>query len=143
MLHTFLQNAVNDLKSLIEINLLDIADIKVANHEAIFSRLEGKNNLIESFKSNKSNADIEMQKLLKAHPNKGIESLLDAEAMAIIDEMRTNLTHLRDLNKHYAKSVIAVSEFYNSLINAMIPSQKVGYSNKSFAKVDFATSIEA
>ena len=143
MLHTFLRNADNDLKSLIEINLLDIADIKVANHEAIFSRLEAKNNLIESFKENKSNADAEMQKMLKAHPNKEIKELLDAEALDIAYEMQSSLIRLRDLNKHYAKSVIAVSEFYNSLINTMIPSQKVGYSNKSFAKVDFAESIEA
>ncbi len=143
MLHTFLNNAVSDLKSLIEISLLDMQDIKVANHDAIFSRLERKNSLIESFKDNKANADSQMQMLLKAHPNKGIADLLDENAMKIIDEMRTNLTKLRDLNKRYARSVIAVSEFYNSLINKMIPSQKIGYSNKSFAKVDFAASIEA
>lgn len=143
MLHTFLKNTNNDLISLIEINLLDIADIKVANHEAIFSRLETKNNLIESFKANKSNADAEMRKLLEAHPNKKVEELLDTEAKEIVYKMQSNLMRLRDLNKRYAKSVIAVSEFYNSLINTMIPSQKVGYSNKSFAKVDFAESIEA
>lgn len=143
MLHIFLQNAVANLKSLIEISNLDMQDIRVANHEAIFSRLESKNNLVESFKTNKSSADSEMQKMLQSHPNKGITELLDENAMIIIDEMRVKLQELRDLNKHYAKSVIAVSEFYNSLINTMIPSQKVGYSNKSFAKVDFATSIEA
>lgn len=142
MLHTFLNNAVNDLKSLIEISLLDMQDIKEAKHEAIFSRLESKNNLIESFKNNKSKADEQMQKLLKAYPNNSIETLLDENAMIIIDEMRNKLQELRSLNKHYARSVIAVSEFYNSLVNAMIPSQKIGYSSKSFAKVDFAASIE-
>lgn len=143
MLHTFLQNAVDNLKSLIEISLQDIADIKEARHDAIFARLESKNSLVDSFKTNKSSADSEMQKMLQSHPNKGIAELLDENAMIIIDEMRVKLQELRDLNRHYAKSVIAVSEFYSSLVNAMIPSQKVGYSNKSFAKVDFATSIEA
>lgn len=142
MLHTFLNNATQDLKSLIDISNLDLADIKEAKHEAIFARLESKNALIDSFKANKNSADSEMQKLIKAYPNKKIEDLLDAKAMAIIDEMRLNLTTLRALNKHYARSVIAVREFYNGLINAMIPSQNVGYSNKSFAKVDFAESIE-
>ena len=137
MLHTFLSNATQNLQSLIDISILDMQDIREANHEAIFARLESKNALIDSFKSNKSNADAEMQKLLKAHPNKKIEELLDEKAMNIIDEMRTNLVKLRTLNKNYARSVIAVREFYDSLVNSMIPSQKVGYSNKSFAKVDF------
>ena len=137
MLHTFLSNATQNLQSLIDISILDMQDIREANHEAIFARLESKNALIDSFKSNKSNADAEMQKLLKAHPNKKIEDLLDEKAMNIIDEMRTNLVKLRTLNKNYARSVIAVREFYDSLVNSMIPSQKVGYSNKSFTKVDF------
>ena len=137
MLHTFLINATQDLQTLIDISILDMNDIKEANHEAIFARLETKNALIDSFKSNKSNADAEMQKLIKAHPNNKIEELLDEKAMAIIDEMRLNLTKLRTLNKNYARSVIAVREFYDSLVNSMIPSQKVGYGNKSVAKVDF------
>lgn len=137
MLHTFLQNAVSDLKSLIEINKLDMQDIKKANHEAIFSRLESKNNLIDSFKNHKSLADLEMQKMLKNHPNKSIEELLDARAMDIIDDMRSSLQELRKLNKSYARCVIAVSEFYGSLINAMMPHQKTGYNNNSYANVDF------
>lgn len=137
MLHTFLQNAVSDLKSLIEINKLDMQDIKKANHEAIFSRLESKNNLIDSFKNYKSLADLEMQKMLKNHQNKSIEELLDARAMDIIDDMRSSLQELRKLNKSYARCVIAVSEFYGSLINAMMPHQKTGYNNNSYANVDF------
>lgn len=137
MLHTFLQNAVNDLQSLIEINKLDMQDIKEANHEAIFSRLESKNNFIDSFKNNKSLADNEMQKMMKTYPNKSIEELLDEKAMGIIDEMRFSLKELRKLNKSYARAVIAVSEFYASLVNAIVPSQKVGYGNDSYASVDF------
>lgn len=100
MLHTFLSNATQDLQTLIDISILDMNDIKEANHEAIFARLETKNALIDSFKSNKSNADAEMQKLIKTHPNNKIEELLDEKAMAIIDEMRLNLMKLRTLNKN-------------------------------------------
>lgn len=133
MLHTFLQNAVNDLQALIAINKLDMQDIKEANHEAIFSRLESKNNHIDSFKNNKTLADTEMQKMMKNYPNKSIEELLDAKAMEIIDEMRSSLEELRNLNKSYAKSVIAVSEFYASLVNAIMPSQKISYGNNAYA----------
>lgn len=142
MLHTFLSNATEDLKSLISITALDMQDIKEANHDAIFSRLESKNNLIDSFKNNKSKADAEMQKLLKAYPNKKIEELLDEKAMMIIDEMRKNLIELRNLNKNYARSVIAVSEFYSSLVNAIIPNHNVGYGKGAMARVDFM-SVEA
>lgn len=142
MLHTFLSNATEDLKSLISITTLDMQDIKKANHEAIFARLESKNNLIDSFKNNKNLADNEMKKLIQAYPNKKIEELLDEKAMIIIDEMRTNLNELRTINKHYARSVIAVGEFYSSLVNAIIPSHNVGYGKGAMAKVDFM-SVEA
>lgn len=131
MLHTFLSKAVCDLKSLLEINALDMSDIKEANHEAIFARLESKNNFISSFKENKSLADNEMRKLAKSYPNKSIEELLDDEAMLLIDDMRTSLKELKEANKQYAKSVLAVYEFYNSLVESIIPSQKVGYLDNS------------
>lgn len=142
ILHKFLNDAVCDLQSLIDINNLDLQDIKEANHDAIFSRLESKNNLIVSFENNKHNADNEMIKLTKRFPNKSIEELLDDRAMELIDLMRTNLKTLRELNKNYAKSVVAVYEFYNSLVESILPSEKVGYSNKSFSKVDLVN-IEA
>ncbi|MGX3010603.1 hypothetical protein ACWIUD_03425 [Helicobacter sp. 23-1044] len=138
MLHSYLQNAVSDLVALIEISILDMEDIKKAKHEAIFSRLDAKNNLIESFKINKSKADSAMREMMAKHPNKGIDELLDENAMKIIDEMRTSLKELRVLNKAYAKSVIAVSEFYNSLVGAIMPNQ-VGqkYGNISANHADF------
>lgn len=132
MLHLHLQNANNDLKSLIEISLKDIADIKEAHHEAIFARLDGKNNCIDSFKNHKNLADSAMRDLLSKHPNKGIAELLDEKAMELIDEMRLNLKELRALNKSYARSVIAVSEFYNSLVDAIMPS-----ANYSYGKADY------
>lgn len=141
MLHSYLQSANNDLKSLIEISLQDIADIKEARHEEIFARLEGKNNLIQSFKNNKDLADSAMREIMAKHPNKGIAELLDENAMALIDEMRVSLKELRTLNKNYARSVIAVSEFYGSLINAIIPNQQANYgygkANYKNANADF------
>lgn len=141
MLHSHLQNANIALKSLIEISLQDIDDIKEARHEEIFARLEGKNNLISDFKNHKDLADSAMREMIAKHPNKGIADLLDENAMALIDEMRLNLKELRTLNKNYARSVIAVSEFYGSLINAIIPNQRnygYGYrANYENANTDF------
>lgn len=142
MLHTFLNKAVCDLKSLLEINALDMSDIKEANHEAIFARLKSKNNFISSFKENKNLADNEMRKLAKSYPNKSIEELLDDKAMLLIDDMRTSLKELKEANKQYAKSVLAVYEFYNSLVESIIPSQKAGYLDNSSANANIIN-IEA
>lgn len=136
MLHKFLSDAVSDLEYLIEISNLDIKDIKEANHEAIFSRLESKNSTIFSFEKNKDLARDEMLKLSKENPSKNIEELLDSQTITLIDTMRDDLKILRDLNRNYAKSVVAVYEFYNSLLESIMPSQRDGYSNKSYSKVD-------
>ena len=42
MLHTYINGAIADLKALIELTQLDNADIQIANHEAIFERLDQK-----------------------------------------------------------------------------------------------------
>lgn len=136
MLHTFLSDAVSDLEYLIEISNLDIKDIKEANHEAIFSRLESKNNAVISFEKNKELFKMEMIKIAEQNPNKSVEELLDSTTSALMDKLRDGLITLRNLNKHYAKSVVAVYEFYNSLLESVIPSQRYGYSNKSYSKLD-------
>lgn len=136
MLVKFLSDAVYNLEELIRISNLDMQDIKEANHDAIFQRLESKNNAIMMFDRNKDLAHDAMLKLSKENPNKNIEELLDSEVVVLIDRMREGLKTLRELNKNYARSVIAVYEFYNSLLESIIPSQRDGYSNKVYSKVD-------
>lgn len=136
MLIKFLSDAISNLEELIKISNLDMQDIKEANHEAIFERLESKNNAIYMFDYNKDLARDAMFKLSKENPNKSIEEILNPEALILIDKMRENLKTLREINKKYAKSVVAVYEFYNSLLENIIPSQRDGYSNKLYSKVD-------
>lgn len=136
MLDNFLKNAISNLESLIELSKLDISDIKEANHESIFDRLDSKNNLVKEFETNKSLAHEQIAALAKQYPNKNITELLDISSSELIDKMRDNLKILRELNDNYSKSVIAVYEFYNSLIESIIPSERVGYSNKSYSKID-------
>lgn len=136
MLQESLSQAVKCLERLIEISKLDIEDIKQANHEAIFSRLESKNQALELFERYKDKARDEMLQLSKQNPQKNIEELLDSHISTLIDDMRNGLKCLRELNRQYAKSVIAVYEFYNSLVESIIPSQRHDYSNKSYSKVD-------
>lgn len=136
MLVKFLNDAISNLEELIMISNLDMQDIKQANHNAIFERLESKNNAIAMFERNKDLARDAMLKLSMENPNKSIDELLDSDAVLLIDKMREGLKSLRDINKSYAKSVVAVYEFYNSLLESIVPSQRDGYSNKSYSKVD-------
>ena len=48
MLQQYLDGAIADVRSLIDLTNQDIADIQVANNEAIFARNPQKNSLIKS-----------------------------------------------------------------------------------------------
>lgn len=127
MLTYYLQNATEDIKSLIRITKQDMEDIKEARHESLFERTKIKEELISSFENKKLIVDNEIAKLLKENPNKAISELLDDNATEALNNLREALKELKELNKHYARMVLAVSEFYNSLLDKLIPSDKSGY----------------
>lgn len=127
MLHTYLNGVNDDLKQLIEYTKQDIEDIQVANNEAIFSRTPIKDNLVKDFEMKKSLLHQEMLLLRDKNPQKQLADLLDEQANLLLDSMREQLKELKKLNGYYAKSVFAVSEFYNSLMQQIIPHENCGY----------------
>ena len=127
MLHTYIKGAIADLEALIELTQLDNADIQVANHEAIFARISQKDALVKEFETKKSLLHQEMLILCEKNPQKSLQELLDDEASALLDSMRDKLEELKTLNTNYARSVFAVAEFYNSLIQRVIPHENDGY----------------
>lgn len=127
MLHTYIKGAIHDLKELIDLTRLDSADIQVANHEAIFSRIEKKDDLVKAFESKKALLHEEMLLLCEKNPHKTLKDLLDDEASDLLDEMKNSLELLKTENANYARSAFAVSEFYNSLIQRVIPHESNGY----------------
>lgn len=127
MLHTYIQGAITDLNTLIELTELDNADILIAEHEKIFARLCQKDSLIRDFESKKSLIQQEMLILCDKNPHKSLKDLLDDKTNELLDSMRSTLEKLKTLNANYARSVFAVSEFYNSLIQQVIPHESNGY----------------
>ncbi|TLD97352.1 hypothetical protein LS71_000935 [Helicobacter jaachi] len=127
MLHTYINGAIADLNALIELTQLDNADIQVANHEAIFARIAQKDELVKAFEAKKSLLHQEMLMLCEKNPHKTLKELLDDEASALLDSMRDSLERLKELNANYARSAFAVAEFYNSLIQRVIPHENDGY----------------
>lgn len=136
LLHELWKNAIGDLERLIEITSLDMGDIMVANHDAIFSRLEAKNNAIAAFESNKRLIEAELRALVDKNPDKKIGELLDTAALELNDKMRQSLQTLQTLNKNYTRAALAVQEFYNSLVDEILPNARQGYSNEYRTKVD-------
>ncbi|WP_300742333.1 hypothetical protein [uncultured Helicobacter sp.] len=130
MLHTYINGAIADLRTLIHLTQLDNKDIQAAHHEAIFGRLEQKDNLVKAFEEKKSLIQQEMLILCEKNPHKALKDLLDDQTSALLDSMRDELETLKTLNANYAKSVFAVAEFYNSLIQRIIPHESNGYEHQ-------------
>jgi len=136
MLSHHLQGALNNLRDLIRITELDMEDIKKAKHEPQFERLSLKEETIKSFEQKKAMIDYEISSLMTAHPDKDLPELLNEEQHAALDELKIELSNLRDVNKRYAKLVLAVSNLYNTFLERIVPTEMQGY--KKVASKDSA-----
>ncbi|MDH5464658.1 MAG: hypothetical protein OEW60_03455 [Thiovulaceae bacterium] len=127
MLSHYLTKALEDLGQLINLTHDDIADIKLAHHEKIFERAKIKEELITSFQNKKVLIDSEIAKQMESNPSVDLEELLNEETQEFLGTLKTELSSLKELNKRYAKLVLSVSEFYNSLLERMVPVEMHGY----------------
>jgi hypothetical protein len=136
MLSHHLQGALSNLRDLIRITELDMEDIKEAKHEPQFERLSLKEETIKSFEQKKAMIDYEISSLMTAHPDKDLPELLNEEQHTALDELKIELSNLRDVNKRYAKLVLAVSNLYNTFLERIVPTEMQGY--KKVASKDSA-----
>ena len=127
MLSHYLENALKDLRDLIAFYEKDIADIKAAEHDAQFDRMPLKEEKIKSFEQKKAMIDHEISKLMTAYPEKDLHELLDEHQHAQLEELKRELNNLQTINKHYARLVLGVSAFYNSLLERVMPTEMQGY----------------
>jgi len=127
MLSHYLKTSIEDIENLIELTNKDIADIKEAKHEEVFKRTKIKNDLVKSFENKKSMLDNELIKLVKNSDNKPLEEILDSSQQDMLEEMKNKLFTLKQKNKEYARFVVTVSEFYNSLLDSIFPRDMEGY----------------
>lgn len=127
MISHYLKSSIADVENLIELTQKDIQAIKEAKHEAIFERTSIKNDLIKSFENKKSLLDNELLKLVKANNNQPLEDLLSDTQQDMLTQMREKLHELKIKNKEYARFVVTVSEFYNSLLDSVFPREMEGY----------------
>lgn len=130
LLHGFLEDAIDKLQTLVAYTQADIEDIKQAKHEIIFERSNDKVSMIKQFENAKGMIDNEILSLTKKHPHLKLAEILDQRANELLSNMRTTLEDLRRINTHYARMVFAVSEFYSSIADRLIPREKADYKSQ-------------
>jgi len=133
MLSHHLKSALEDLRDLIKITGSDIADIKEAKSDPQFDRLSLKEEKLKSFEAKKAMIDHTISSLMTQQPNKDLPELLNQEQHQLLDELKIELNNLRDVNKHYARLVLIVSNMYNSFLERLVPTEMQGY-NKVASK---------
>ena len=133
MLTRYLQNALGDLRDLIAFSEKDIEDIIEAKHDSQFERMVLKDEKLKSFEQKKAMLDHEISKLMTTNPNVALPELLNDEQHQLLDELKVELNRLRTVNQRYAKLVVGVSAFYNSLLERVVPTEMQGY-NKVASK---------
>ncbi len=127
VLHSHLENALNQLKELIDLTERDIRDIKLAKHTEIFERNHQKQLAIQAFEKEKANIDAQMLSLKNQFPDKEMSELLDEKTSDFLNQMREFLLALKEKNLIYSRMAFAVSEFYSSLIQQIIPHDTCDY----------------
>ncbi|MFW5990554.1 MAG: hypothetical protein ACOCP1_04030, partial [Campylobacterales bacterium] len=102
-----------------------------ARHEELFKRNKLKEELVGSFENKKLLIDNEITKLTRKNPNKQVDEILEGEIKDLLSELQSSLLELKTINKNYARMVLGVSEFYNSLLDKLLPKESSGYKGVS------------
>ncbi len=137
MLSYYLTGAVNDLKQLVKMSEQDIEDIKLARSEPQFERRKIKEDTLKSFENKKAMIDHEISKLMTQNPDVSLDKLLNDEENESLSNLKSSLSALRDVNKKYAKMVLAVSSFYNTLLERIVPTEMNGYTKQTSKDASF------
>ena len=137
MLSYYLTGAVKDLNQLVELSELDIEDIKLARNESQFERRKIKEDTLTSFENKKAMIDHEISKLMTQNPETSLDQLLNEEENKSLANLKTALSTLRDVNKKYAKMVLSVSSFYNTLLERIVPTEMNGYTKQTSKDASF------
>ena len=120
MIDKHLNDAISILRQIIDLTNTDIANIKVAKHNDVGSHSELKTKLLANFEKTKKDLDNELLKLAQANPGTNLSSLLSQESKDNLATLRSTLIELKKVNFEYAKNVVVIKEFFDSLVGKML-----------------------
>ena len=127
MLKRYLDEAMGVLDELIAQTTEDIEKIKLADHSKVDDSVRRKNELVKKFESVKSLLDKELLRVSRENGGVNLSSILDDEVKTSLTLMRSKLEELYSKNKEYAKYVVGVKEFFDSLLKNMFKSESGSY----------------
>ena len=116
MLKKYLDEAIAKLDELINLTERDIENIKQAKHSTVDESVKKKTSLIKEFESVKKSLDKELAIVSKEYDTTALAGVLDDEAKAKLVLMR-----------QYARHVVAVKEFFDTLSKKVFNLQSNGY----------------
>ena len=131
MLKRYLDEAMGVLDGLIAQTTEDIEKIKLADHSRVDDSVRRKNELVKKFESVKSLLDKELLRVSKENGGANLSSILDDEVKSSLALMRSKLEELYSKNKEYAKYVVGVKEFFDSLLKNMFKGEQDGGYDKN------------
>ena len=131
MLKRYLDEAMGVLDELIAQTTEDIENIKLADHSKVDDSVRRKNELVKKFESVKSLLDKELLRVSKENGGANLSSILDDEVKSSLALMRSKLEELYSKNKEYAKYVVGVKEFFDSLLKNMFKGEQEGGYDKN------------
>ena len=131
MLKRYLDEAMGVLDELIAQTTEDIENIKLADHSKVDDSVRRKNELVKKFESVKSLLDKELLRVSKENGGANLSSIVDDEVKSSLALMRSKLEELYSKNKEYAKYVVGVKEFFDSLLKNMFKGEQDGGYDKN------------
>ena len=131
MLKRYLDEAMGVLDELIAQTTEDIENIKLADHSKVDDSVRRKNELVKKFESVKSLLDKELLRVSRENGGANLSSILDDEVKTSLALMRSKLEELYSKNKEYAKYVVGVKEFFDSLLKNMFKGEQDGGYDKN------------
>lgn len=119
MIEKRLANANDLLLKIIKLTEQGIADIQEARKDRLDAQNKEKLDALNSFLKEKQALDNEL--LALASKNDGnLAELLSQKSSDLLQQLKFNLNYLLAKNKEYAKYVLSVKEFYDSLLEEML-----------------------
>jgi hypothetical protein len=93
--------------------------------------------MLNSFENKKAMIDHEISKLMTGNPDLSLDQLLNEDENQELQSLKASLAALREVNKKYAKMVLSVSSFYNTLLERLVPTEMNGYAKSTSKDASF------
>jgi len=131
MLINKLEKGIETISEIVSITQQEINQIEAADNKILFNNISTKNQLITLFYKQKQNIDNHINEIAKDNPELNIKECLNEEEVILLTKLQDRLIQLQSINTIYKKIVVALGDFYLSMLDKLLPNRVNGYNNQS------------